>query len=70
MPALELAPGCPECHLACVTRRAVITLQANGVGGVEGAADDLTRLLQTFCRARTRVTMADAERPKIIVSAH
>ena len=51
------------------TRRAVITLQANGVGDVEAAADDLTRLLQTFCKAQTRVTVADAGCPEVFLSA-
>ncbi len=51
------------------TRRAVITLQANGVGDVKAAADDLTSLLQTFCEARTRVAVADAGCPEVSLSA-
>ena len=47
------------------TRRALITLQADGVGDVDAAADDLTNLLQTFCGAHTRVGVADAGCPVV-----
>lgn len=47
------------------TRRAVVTLQGNGVGDVEAAAADLAGLLERFCGARTRTALADAERPDV-----
>ena len=42
------------------TRRAIVTLQANGAGDVERAADDLAELLERFCSARCSVSHADA----------
>ena len=55
--------------ISTATRRAVITLQANGVGDLKAAADDLTSLLQIFCKARTRVAEADAGYPTVSLSA-
>jgi DNA/RNA-binding domain of Phe-tRNA-synthetase-like protein len=47
------------------TRRAVVTLQANGEGSPMVAAGDLAALLERFCGARCRVALADASRPTI-----
>jgi len=45
------------------TRRAVVTLQANGVGDVRKAADELVALLQRECGGRHAVTVLDAGEP-------
>lgn len=45
------------------TRRAVVTVQANGWGDLEPAVDDLVDVLARFCRARTAVTTASAAEP-------
>ena len=42
------------------TRRAVVTVQANGAGGVAAASSDLIDLIQQFCGARCRVGILDA----------
>ncbi|PSC05076.1 hypothetical protein SLNSH_09585 [Alsobacter soli] len=44
------------------TRRAVVTLQSNGVGSVEDAAADLAALLERFCGATCRVAVVEASR--------
>lgn len=49
------------------TRRAIVTLQANGVGDVRQAAEDLASLLRRFCGGRTRIGVASAARPRIEV---
>ena len=41
------------------TRRAVVTLQANGEGALEAAIDDLVDLAGRFSAARIRVAIAD-----------
>ena len=46
-----------------LTRRAVVTVQSNGVGELESAAADLRDLLKRFAGARTSVTIADRLRP-------
>jgi hypothetical protein len=46
-----------------LTRRAVVTVQANGVGDLDEAVADLRRLLGRFADAETNVTIADRHRP-------
>ena len=46
-----------------LTRRAVVTVQSNGVGELESAAADLRDLLERFAGATTSVTIADRFRP-------
>lgn len=45
------------------TRRAVVTLQSNGVGDVQAAAEDLVRLLATHCGATCRVGIVSRSQP-------
>ncbi len=47
------------------TRRAVITIQANGAGDLKAAVDDLTNLLQTTCGGHMGVVIADADQPVV-----
>lgn len=47
------------------SRRAVVTLQGNGVGDVEAAAADLVALLEAHCGARCRIAVADAGRSSV-----
>lgn len=49
------------------TRRAVVTLQSNGVGDVEAAAADLAALLRRFCGAHVRTAVASAADPVVRV---
>jgi DNA/RNA-binding domain of Phe-tRNA-synthetase-like protein len=49
------------------TRRAVITIQANGWGDLDSAVADLERLVGEFCGADLRVAFADAVRPEIVL---
>jgi DNA/RNA-binding domain of Phe-tRNA-synthetase-like protein len=49
------------------TRRAVVTLQGNGVGDVETAAADLVALLERHCVARATVAVAHAGRPDVTI---
>lgn len=51
--------------IAEATRRAVVTIQANGWGDLDAAVDDLKQLAGEFCGATVRVAVADAERPRI-----
>src|SRR4051812_29669714 len=44
------------------TRRAVVTVQANGAGDVEAAARDLVELIGDFCGGRSAIAVADAAR--------
>ncbi|HSG96132.1 MAG TPA: phenylalanine--tRNA ligase beta subunit-related protein [Afifellaceae bacterium] len=44
------------------TRRAVVTIQANGAGDLQAAVDDLTDLLRATCGGRIDVAVADAAR--------
>lgn len=46
------------------TTRALLTVQANGVGDVEAAAADLTELITRYCGGRCNVTMLDRSRPR------
>jgi DNA/RNA-binding domain of Phe-tRNA-synthetase-like protein len=45
------------------TARAVVTLQSNGAGDVEAAADDLVRLTGAYCGGSCRVSVLDHGRP-------
>jgi DNA/RNA-binding domain of Phe-tRNA-synthetase-like protein len=47
------------------TRRAVVTVQANGWGDLEAAVDDLKRLATDFCGAEIRFAVADARTPRV-----
>jgi DNA/RNA-binding domain of Phe-tRNA-synthetase-like protein len=47
------------------TRRALVTLQSNGVGDVEAAAADLAGLIGRLCGGRVRIVVADAARPVV-----
>lgn len=46
-----------------VTRRAVVTIQANGSGDLRAAVEDLTDLLQKTCGGHLKVVIADAGQP-------
>ena len=45
------------------TARAVVTVQANGAGGVSAGADDLIDLITKFCGGQSRVVLLDRDRP-------
>lgn len=45
------------------TRRAVVTVQANGAGDLETAVADLVALIDRFCGGRSTVAVADAATP-------
>jgi DNA/RNA-binding domain of Phe-tRNA-synthetase-like protein len=45
------------------TKRAVVTVQANGWGDLDAAVADLTDLLARFCGARTATTTVSAAQP-------
>lgn len=45
------------------TTRAVVTLQANGWGDLDQAADELETLLKQYCGARTHRTVASRQTP-------
>jgi DNA/RNA-binding domain of Phe-tRNA-synthetase-like protein len=47
------------------TRRAVITVQANGWGDLDAAIEDLKSLATEFCGASVRVAAADASTPRV-----
>ena len=47
------------------TRRALVTIQANGTGDLQAAVDDLTDLLQNTCGGRIEVVIADAGQPVV-----
>lgn len=47
------------------TRRAVVTVQANGSGDLEAAVADLTDLIARFCGGRSTVAVADAATPVV-----
>lgn len=49
------------------TRRAVVTLQSNGIGDVRAAAQDLVTLLTAHCGATCRVAVAAAGQPTVTV---
>jgi DNA/RNA-binding domain of Phe-tRNA-synthetase-like protein len=50
------------------TRRALLTVQANGAGDVEAAAADAADLIARFCGATIAVTIADARAPKVTLA--
>lgn len=50
------------------TRRAVVTIQSNGWGDVEGAAAELVSLLETACGAWCHITIADAANPDVALA--
>ena len=45
------------------TKRAVLTVQSNGVGSVEAAAERLARLIARECGAGSRIEVLDRNRP-------
>ena len=45
------------------TARAIVTVQANGVGDVSAGADDLIDLIGRFCGGRARAVVLDRARP-------
>jgi DNA/RNA-binding domain of Phe-tRNA-synthetase-like protein len=47
------------------TKRAVVTLQYNGVGDLDAAADDLIGLIARFAGGTTNVAVADRTRPTV-----
>ena len=47
------------------TKRAVVTVQANGTDGLDEAVADLQTLLERYCSARVSATVADAETPVV-----
>jgi DNA/RNA-binding domain of Phe-tRNA-synthetase-like protein len=49
------------------TRRAVITIQANGWGDLDAAIEDFSALLAEFARAAAQVGIADARQPRVAV---
>jgi DNA/RNA-binding domain of Phe-tRNA-synthetase-like protein len=49
------------------TRRAIVTVQANGSGDLDAAVADLTGLLREFCGATVRTGVADAANLRIVV---
>jgi DNA/RNA-binding domain of Phe-tRNA-synthetase-like protein len=49
------------------TRRAVVTVQANGWGDLDAAIADLAGLLKEFCGATVRAGIAEAASPRIAV---
>lgn len=48
-----------------ITRRAVVTIQANGTGDLRAAVDDLTHLLRETCGGRINVVIANAGQPVV-----
>jgi DNA/RNA-binding domain of Phe-tRNA-synthetase-like protein len=51
--------------LSLATRRAVITIQANGSGELAPAVEDLSRLVAEFCGGDVRSVVASAETPAV-----
>jgi DNA/RNA-binding domain of Phe-tRNA-synthetase-like protein len=47
------------------TKRAVVTLQYNGIGNLNAAVDDLSGLIGRFAGGTTRVAVADRARPVV-----
>ncbi|MEJ1161527.1 B3/B4 domain-containing protein [Prosthecomicrobium sp. N25] len=50
------------------TRRALLTVQSCGVGDLEAAVADVCDLFARFCGARTAVTFADRDRPRLALA--
>ena len=63
LPALELAPGRPLASSRPQTRRAVVTVQANGAGDVAAGANDLVDLIGKFCGGHAGSRCSIASRP-------
>jgi DNA/RNA-binding domain of Phe-tRNA-synthetase-like protein len=53
--------------VSAATTRAVITVQANGWGDLEGAVADLTELIGRFTGGRCRIAIADAGTPVVTI---
>lgn len=51
--------------VTAATKRAVTTLQYNGVGDLDAAIDDLTGLIGRFAGGTTQVAVADRARPRV-----
>jgi DNA/RNA-binding domain of Phe-tRNA-synthetase-like protein len=49
------------------TRRAVVTVQSNGVGDLDAAVDDLTDLIARFAGGSTKVAIADRAQPIVAI---
>lgn len=49
------------------TKRALVTVQANGWGNLDAAATELKELLERHCGAAIRIAHADAGRPAITI---
>lgn len=49
------------------TKRAIVTLQANGFGDVEAAMDELVSLIVRFCGGRCRTTVLTADHPAAVL---
>jgi DNA/RNA-binding domain of Phe-tRNA-synthetase-like protein len=47
------------------TRRAIVTVQSNGVGDVDKAAAELGELIGRFCGGAVRIAIADRETPVV-----
>ncbi len=54
--------------IAPSSRRAVVTVQANGLGDLEAAALDLVCLIETHCAATCRIGFASARSPVVSLS--
>ena len=51
--------------ISAATRRAVVTVQANGWGELEAAVEDLAGLVGAFCEGSVRHAIADASSPRL-----
>ncbi len=49
--------------VSATTTRAVLTIQSNGIGDLEAAAENVADLIRRFCGGRVDITIADAARP-------
>lgn len=49
------------------TGRAIVTLQSNGVGNLDAAIDDLVGLIGWFCGGKTKVVIANRDRPIVAI---
>jgi DNA/RNA-binding domain of Phe-tRNA-synthetase-like protein len=55
--------------ITSATKRAVITVQANGWGDLDAAVADLTTLIGRFAAGACRVVVADASRPDVALTS-
>jgi DNA/RNA-binding domain of Phe-tRNA-synthetase-like protein len=53
--------------ITSATKRAIITVQANGWGDLDGAVADLTALITRFAGGEWRVSIADAKTPEAVL---